>query len=203
MQVICLIRSVLSVRGMTMKIIKNLIFLLLFFSLMAFAPAAFAAGKRGWTFDYKKWNLPEYGMQVRDRNKWETMGGYDKPNPYYEVDFTPDNIIFISFLEYKYQPQLGSKAQPEKMVVLLLSREKGKLIKRIEWPVITDYGNRTRSFYRIYPLPSGGYIALINGRLQALDSSFSVIHERVLDATENSYTVTVQWVSQNEVIRRV
>ena len=96
-----------------MKSIKNWIFLLLFFSSAAFAPAAFASGKRVWTFDYKKWNLPEHGNP--------------QPNPNYKVQFTPDNKILISFLEhkYQYQPHLDSKTLPEKFVVLLAVQRKG------------------------------------------------------------------------------
>ena len=44
-----------------MKSIKNKVFLLLFLLSTMFVPAAFALGKRVWTFDYKKLNLPEYG----------------------------------------------------------------------------------------------------------------------------------------------
>ena len=174
-----------------MKSIKNQIFLLLLLLSTTFAPVAFAAGKLVWTFDYTKWNLPEYGKPLYDKNKLETMGAYDKPNPWYNVQFTPDNEILISFLEHRYQPQLGSKAQPEKIVVLLLSRGKGELIRRVEWSIVNDFAAQARFGPRICPLPSGGYVTLINEHLQVLDSSFSVIHDRVLDVSERLYNITV------------
>ena len=65
------------------------------------------------------------------------------------------------------------------------------MIRRVEWPIVNDFEKQARFGPRIYPLPSGGYVATINGHLQALDSSFSVIHDRVLDTSESVYNITV------------
>ena len=76
-----------------MKSIKNLIFLLLFLLSTALMPAAFASDRPVWGIDYKKLNLPEYGIPLSSR-----------PDPRYKVQFTPDNKILVSFLENRYLP---------------------------------------------------------------------------------------------------
>ena len=110
-----------------MKSIKSLTFLLLFLSSTAFSSTTFASDKPVWTIDYKKLNLLEHGKPV-GRDKWATMGAYDKPNPNYKVHFTPDNKILISFLEHRPLTRLGSNVPAKKFVVLLLSRENGDIV---------------------------------------------------------------------------
>ena len=174
-----------------MRLIKNLIFLflLLFLSSTVFTPTAFASDKPVWTIDYKKLNLPE-GRPV-------SISKYDKTDPGFYVDFTPDNRILVSFLQYSTQTELVTKDTSKKFnfffVVLLLSRENGELIRRVEWPVgELTIGQRIIYGSRIYPLPSGGYVGIIDRHLQALDSSFNVIYSRVLDALESGmYEITV------------
>jgi len=133
---------------MIMKSIKNQMFLLLFLSSTAFVSPAVAADKPVWTIDYEKLNLPERGNPF----------GRAKPDPNFRVEFTLDNKILISFLQHKPQTK-GSKDTPEKFVVLLLSRETGELIKGVELPLVSEVPGM---YHRIYPLPSGGYVGIIN-----------------------------------------
>jgi hypothetical protein len=71
-------------------------------------------------------------------------------------------------------------------VALLLSRENGELIRHVEWPLgESTQKQRIGSGSCIYPLRSGGYLGIINQRLQVFDSSFNVIRDRVLDRYYN------------------
>ena len=65
-----------------MKSIKNMVFLLLFFSPIMLASTAFASDKPIWAIGYKELNLPRF----------------DPPYKNHKVQFTPDNKILISFL---------------------------------------------------------------------------------------------------------
>ena len=138
-------------------------------------PTAFASDKPVWTIDYKKLNL----LHV------------DPPYRNYEVQFTPDNKIFISFMEHRYQNKLATIKTLEKsdafFIVLLLSSGNGELIRRIEWPIIDVSVSTWRrgADSSILPLPSGGYVGIINGHLQAFDSSLNIIHDKVLDVLED------------------
>ena len=167
-----------------MKSIKNQIFflLLLFFSLTLFTLTASASDKPFWTIDFKTLNLPKY------RDPWY---------PRFKIQFTLDNKILISFLERKPQTKLSTKDAPEKsdlfFVVLLLSGENGELIRRVEWPLgESTLGRQIRHESRIYPLQSGGYVGIIDEKLQVLNSSFNVIHDRVLGTLEQgAYNIIV------------
>jgi len=144
---------------------------------------ASASDKPVWTIDFKTLNLPKY------RDPWY---------PRYKIQFTPDNKILISFLEQKPQTKLTTKDVPEKpvllFVALLLSGENGELIRRVEWPVMPEAVPARQP--RIYPLPSGGYLVIIDRldfaeecpktltHLQMFDSSFNIIHDRVWDTLE-------------------
>jgi len=143
-----------------MKSIKNQMFLLLFLS-----STAFAADKPAWTIDYTKLNLPEHGRTVQ---------------------FTSDNKILINSMQYYGSQANGSKYPPEKFAAALLSKENGELIKRVEWPLTPE---RRTWLNGIYPLPSGGYVGIINDRLQTFDSSFNVIHDRALGSTAGYYII--------------
>jgi hypothetical protein len=80
-------------------------------------------------------------------------------------------------------------------VALLLSRENGELIRHVEWPLGESTQKQRIGFGScIYPLRSGSYVGIINQRLQVFDSSFNVIHDRVLDTIkrgEGSYNLIV------------
>lgn len=162
-----------------MRPIKNQMFLIL---LLFFSSTTFAADKPVWTIDHKNLNLPELGKPVSS-NKWATVGLYDKPDPNFKVHFTLDNKILISFLHYK--PNDKSKKFDTFFVTLLLSREDGELIRRVEWPLgESTQGQRIGYGSCIYPLQSGGYVTIISQHLQVLDSSFNIIHDRVLNTLE-------------------
>ena len=174
-----------------MKSIKFVIFL---FLLLFISSAAFAADKPVWTVGYKKFNL----------------SNFDPPYRTYEVQVAPDNKILINFIEHRSQNKLATKKTLDKsdtfFVVLLLSNKNGELIRRIEWPVTDDSVPTWRRGFdsRIYPLLSGGYVALINGHLQVLDLSFSVIYDRVLDALENSrYDIIVPLSGKYFILNRL
>jgi hypothetical protein len=189
-----------------MKSTKNLIFFLLFIS-----STAFATDKPIWTIDYKKLDLPEHGKPISYK-KWETVGGaYDKPEPEFHIHFTSDNKILVGFLHYRLKKELATKDTPEifdsSFTALLLSRENGELIRRIEWP-FGESTQRQRIGYhsRIYPLPSGGYVGIINQRLQVLDSSFNVIQDRILDTIERgegSYSLIVPLSGEFIILRQL
>ena len=184
-----------------MKPIKNQIFLILLIlpillSSTALTSIAFASDKPVWTIDYKKLNLPKYTLLSRD-----------KTDPKFNIHFTADNKIFVSFLQYRTQAELTIKDTPKKFdaffVALLLSIENGKLISRVEWPVTPESDVLRQT--RVYPLPSGGYVGIINRldfsaedrkivtHLQTFDASFNVIHDRVLDTlpSKSSYDIIV------------
>ena len=157
---------------------KYTMFLLLFFPL-----SLFASDRPVWTIDSKKWNLPQ-----------RTHGPEAWVDPRYRIQFTPDDKVLISFFDRRPQTELATKDTPEKsghfFVALLLSRETGELIRRVEWPVIGESGPSQQFRYgsRISPLRSGGYVGIFNRRLQVLDSSFNVIHERILETSEQRGT---------------
>jgi len=145
----------------------------------------FAADKPAWTIDYKKLNLPQHPKPVK-------IGNEVPHEPGYKIQFTPDNNVLVSFWERRQQTELVTKNSPEKsgtfFVVLILSEETGELIRRIEWPVLGESafgGYRFRHGSCIYPLPSGGYVGIINRRLQVLDSSLNIIHDRVLETPKD------------------
>ena len=143
----------------------------------AFASTAFAADKPVWTVYYENLNLPNYGFHKRDK----------KPDPLFNIQFTPDNKILVRFLLYKQQTKSARKAPPEHSVILLLSKENGKLINRVVLPVMPELFPSRRN--EIFPLPSGGYVQLIDRHLQVFDSSFNVIYSRVSDGDFSRITV--------------
>jgi len=149
--------------------------------MLLFSSAVFAADKLAWTIDTKKMNLPKTMVVTKEA----------VIDPGYKIQFTPDNKVLVSFWERRPQTELTSKNTPEKsgtvFVVLLLAIENGELIKRIEWPVLGESlpGQQIGYGSRIYPLPSGGYVGIINRHLQVLDSSFNVIHDRALERNVN------------------
>jgi len=153
---------------------KYKVFLLLFFALSSFS---IAADRPTWTMDVKKMNFPQKIYSPKE----------PVLDPNYKVQFTPDDKVLISFLDRRPQTELVTKATPEKsgsfFVVVLFSRETGELNKRVEWPVIEESvpNQILRYGSRIYPLPSGGYVGIINRNLQVFDSSFNVIYERILE----------------------
>jgi len=148
-----------------------------------FTSTAFASDNPVWTIDYKTLNLPKH------QNKF---------NPGFNIKFTTDVKILISFVQHRQQAKSATKDITEKsdsfFVVLLLSGENGELIKRVEWPVMS--GSATALSTKIFPLPSGGFISIIDRldytaeygkvatHLQTFDSSFNVIHTRVLETFE-------------------
>jgi len=152
-------------------------FLLLFSLSSLFASAA---DKPAWTIDNKKMNLPQKTYSYKE----------PMDDPDYKVQFTPDDKILISFFESRPQTELVTKNKPEKsgriFVVLLLSRETGELIRRVEWPVLGEStpSQQTRYGSRISPLHSGGYVGIFNKRLQVLDSSFNVLHDKPLETPQ-------------------
>ena len=176
-----------------MKSIKKqvLLLLLLFFSLTVFWTTVFASDKPAWTIDNKKMSLPKHEPSGRN-------------DPEFHVHFTLDNKILISFLQRSLQTELVTKDTPEKsdsfFVALLLSRENGELIKKVEWPVMLESAPRRQN--KILPLPSGGYVGIIDKldfaseyrktvtHLQTFDPSFNVIHDRVLDTWQHGEVVS-------------
>ena len=162
------------------KRIQKQMFLLLLLLLLstAFASTVLASDKPAWNIGYKKLNLPKYRQFDQEFN----------------VQFTQDNKILISFLERKSKNKLADMCTPEKsalfFVVLLLSSENGELIRRVEWPVSESAPWRQT---RMYPLPTGGYVGIIDRldvtaecremvtHLQMFDQSFNIIHDRVLE----------------------
>ena len=169
------------------KLIINQIILLLLL-LLFLSSTAFAVDKPVWTVDHKLLNLPEIGKPV-SYNKWATVGLYDKPNPNYNIHFTLDNKILVSFLHYRTQTEIKPNDKSKKFdtffVALLLSRENGELIRRVEWP-LGESTQIQRIGYGscIYPLKSGAYMGIINQHLQVFDSSFNIIYNRVLNTLE-------------------
>jgi len=166
------------------------------YSLTVFARAAVASDKPVWSINCKKLNMPGYGTY----SKWISIKIWDwaknpedaKPNPRYKIRFTPDNKILVSFIQIRRQIESAIKKDvPEKFTALLLSRETGELIKRVEWPLAPEVMVNEQ---QIHPLPSGGYVGIINGSLQSFDSSFNVIRGRVLEKLkpgEGSYQIVV------------
>jgi len=156
--------------------IKYLLFLMLLPS-----TTLFAADKPTWTVAVKKLNLPKKIYSPREPVK----------DPNLKVQFTLDNNVLISFLEHRLQTDLVTKETLEKsgsiFVVLLLSRETGEVVRRVEWPVLGESTRSQQYRYgsRVYPLHSIGYVGIINRQLRVLDSFFNVIHDRVLE-TPNS-----------------
>lgn len=144
----------------------------------------FAADKPACIINYKNLNLPQHAKPV-------SIGKEINHDPEYRIQFTPDNKVLISFWERRPQTGLAIKDAPEKsgsvFVVLLLSRETGELLKRIEWPVMGEVLPAQKIQYgsRIYPLHSGGYVGIINRHLQVFDPSFNVIHDKVLETTKD------------------
>ena len=144
-----------------------------------------AADKPAWIIDYKKLNLPEMLHEQKE---------VGEVNPFYKIHFTHDDKVLISFWEQRPQTKLATKDAPENsgkiFVALLLSIETGELIRRVEWSIAYDavpslhfISNR----FCIYPLPSGGFVGITNRHLRVFDSSFNVIHDRVLDAIKDRY----------------
>jgi len=150
-------------------------------ALVFFSMTLFAADKPVWTIDYKRLNLPK-----TIENQQKGVAGMN-----YEVHFTPDGKVLISFLKIQHQKELLTKDAHNKydtvFVVLLLSRETGELIKRVEMPMQWESFQAQKTAYdsRIYLLRSGGYVGIINGHLQVFDSSFNVVHDRTLEKSKN------------------
>jgi hypothetical protein len=111
----------------------------------------------------------EFGV-FRASLKWATLGVYERPDPNFKVHFTLDNKILVSFLHYRPQTELKPNDKSKKFdtffVALLLSRENGEITRRVEWP-LGESTQRQRTGYGscIYPLPSGGYVGIIDRRL--------------------------------------
>ena len=174
---------------------KYAMFLLLFFSSSLLASVA---DKPVWTINTKIMNLPQ--------KKYSPKEPMDDPN--YKVQFTSDDKILISFFESRPQTELITKDKPEKsgrvFIVLLLSKETGELIKRVEWPVMAESTPWQQFQYgsRINPLHSGGYVGIFNRRLQLLDSSFNVMYNRVLETSGNGiYEIIAPLYGQYFILR--
>ena len=159
-----------------MRVIK-IVSLILFFSV-----SAFAADKPTRTVKTKTLELPEY----------KSYSPYNLIyRPEYKIHFTSNDEIMICFFQRNTQsaPEGKSTTETSEMsfVVLLLSKEEGKLISKKEWPIAGEPSWEQRLKYAIYPLPNGGYAALFDGHMQVLDSSFNTIHDRLLDRLPQGY----------------
>ena len=164
-----------------MRLIK-FILLILFFSV-----SAGAADKPARTVKTKTLGLPEY----KSYSKLSPLSY----RPEYRLHITANDEIMLSYFQLNAPTAPTDKSTPEtsgiSFVVLLLSKEDGKLINKKQWPIAGESSWEQRQKYIMLPLPDGSYAALINGRLQVLDATFSIIHDRLLDRLPQGYRYNI------------
>jgi len=147
-----------------------------------------AKEKPTWVLNASDLNLPAYERSGKKERGF---------NPNFHIQFSQNNEIILSFVQKKIQTELATKDDPQKsgasFVALFLSKENGKLIKKFEWPILgeTDWWAQSFRGSRIYPMPSGEYVGIINNHLQILDSSLKVIHDRILTPDEKLYVYEI------------
>jgi len=101
-----------------------------------------------------------------------------------KLRFVYENEILITFFQNDLVEDLKTKA----LVALLLHRETGEVIKRVEWQVSKSLAANE---IFIHSLPEGGYLWRIGDKLQALDLSLNIICSKILTSlTQNqSYSI--------------
>ena len=156
-----------------------------------FSASVFAADKPALVIEGKKLDLPEYENYIRNERP-----GYESE---YKIQFSPKDDIMLSFFTRSKQPVLTTKDKPETAGlfynVLFFSKEDGKLVNKVEWPAVgeLDWIERLQYGSRIYPLPDNGYVGIFKKKLQVLDSSLNVVHDRVLERfPEQKYVYGIQ-----------
>ena len=113
--------------------------------------------------------------------------------PDFELGFSSNDEIMLSFYQRSKRPASIDKNATDtsemSFVVLLISKESGKLITKKEWPIPgkPNFLDLKKYYHRIFPLPDGGYVLLFNRNLQVLDSSLNIIHEKILDSFPKGY----------------
>ena len=151
--------------------------------MLIFSASAGAADKPARTVKTKILGFPEYKSYSR-----LSPATY---RPEYRMQITANDEIMLSYFHLNTPQPPTDKSTREtsgvSFVVLLLSKEDGKLINKKEWPIAGEPSFEQRRKYTIFPLPDGGYVALFNGRLQVLDAAFSIIHDRLLDRLPQRY----------------
>jgi len=154
--------------------------------MLLFSVYAGAADKPARTVATKTLELPDYKSYSLFNSNYR---------PEYRMYFTANDEIMLRFFQRNTPPVSTDKSTPEtsvmSFVVLLLSKEDGKLINKKVWPIAGDPSWEQRQKYAIYPLPDGGYTALLDGHLQVLDTSFNIIHERLLDRLPQRYRYSI------------
>ena len=145
---------------------------------MASLAVLFAADKPIWKLDTQAQGIPKMWIdRPVESSRYSAV----------RLQISPDNEVIISFFQRRRQRELATKTTPEKsgsiFVSLFIDKDDGGLITKSEWPVIGEsvWWERASRGSRIKSLASGGYVGIINGHLQVLDSSLKVIHDRTLD----------------------
>jgi hypothetical protein len=97
--------------------------------------------------------------------------------------FSSSGEIMLSFLSGRATYDAHGNAltgTPGTYVVMLIDRADGRLNRKAEWPLGTIRNIRELLDHgpRIQPLPDGGYVGLIDGKLRAFDASLKMVSER-------------------------
>jgi hypothetical protein len=154
---------------------------LVLFLLFAFASpiSLLSADKPLWVLDPATIGVPDNWNESSAKGE----SRYSRIN----LQVSADDEIIISFNQRRKQIDLATKSTPEKsgsvLVSLFISPSDGKLIRKNEWPVMGESSlqDQISRGSRIQALASGGYVGIINGHLQVLDSSMKVLNERFLN----------------------
>ena len=109
--------------------------------------------------------------------------------PSFKMQISSNDEILLSFFQRAPADKIMPKASGISFVALLISKEDGELIGKIERPIDgnPDWLELQRYYYGIYPLPDGCYVGLFNRNLQVFDSLFNIIHEKTLDRLPGGY----------------
>lgn len=170
-----------------LNIARKLIFVCFLFVFAGQIPLL-AADDPLWKLDSKTLGIPK--MWVDSQAKGESR--YSR----IRLQFTAGDEIVISFHQKRKQIGLVTKNTPEHsgsvLASLFISKIDGMVKNQKEWPVIGESGlwEQLRRGSRLQLLPSGYYIGIINCRLQLLDPTLSLLHDRMLDRQQRYDLIT-------------
>jgi len=141
------------------------------------------------------WDKPIWSIEI-----WKTIGGdeYSGTYPHKNIQFVSDKEILFTFVLSRYKDpakiRLKNKSFQEQsaaFIALFLSTITGEATRRVAWPIqdVDSYGYEREMC--LHPLPNGGFVGVINDRLQVFDTKMELLHSRQLPPLPEHHTYKI------------